>query len=143
MRIPRVPRCHTDTQIKHSHLRSWNGNSLPLVFAFCLGWREKMTIKAPMMPSRLPHGPIWKCCWIVRTLPLPHEDRFTKTFDGSGEGRKGLRKKTILYWSELPFIFRRGGQSMERQEWESFEFFTRMLRAPLPFPVSRSEVRAR
>lgn len=87
-----------------------------------------MTIKAPMMPSRLSHVRIWKCCEVVL---LPHEDSFTKTFDGSGQERKGLRKKPILC-SELPFILRRGGQSEEPRQWESFEFHAR---SPLPFPV--------
>lgn len=89
-----------------------------------------MTIKAPMMPSR-------RARRLALEVLLDCERTSTPTqaaFDGSEEGEQGLRQKPILC-SELPFILRRGGQSEERQEWESFEFFRRVLGGSLPFPV--------
>lgn len=64
-----------------------------------------------------------------RTLVLPHEDGFTKTFDGSAEGRKAGGKSRF---SALNFPLYSGevGSSAEPRRWESFQSF--QAHAPPP-----------
>lgn len=89
------------------------------------------------MPSRLSHVRIWKCCEVVL---LPHEDSFTKTFDGSREGK--IRSSALNF----PLYSRRGGQSevgspRSHDSGGVLNYSRRTLPPPLPrFPALKREL---